>query len=72
MPVAQDTFTYWRSRLALLIKHRAPLHEIDEARRNMLVARLRDQIQAALTQTPDLSPVQRQQLARLFSPGDGR
>lgn len=72
MPVASDTFTYWRSRLALLTKHGAPVQEIDEARCNMLAARLGDQIRATLTLAPGLPLAKRQELADLFRVGDPR
>jgi hypothetical protein len=72
VPVAQDTFTHWRSRLAVLTRRHAPQDEISEARRNMHAARLRDQIKSALETAPELSPSQREDLAALFRVGDAR
>lgn len=72
MPAAQDTFTYWRSRLALLIKQQAPDREIAEARSNMIATQLRDHIQAALAKAPELPQSRRRELAELLREGEVR
>lgn len=71
MSTPKDTFTYHRSRLAILTRQRAPKPELDEARRTLKAIRLRDQIRAALESTPQLTADERDELAALLRSENG-